>query len=188
MAWFDHAETDLEAVRAILASDGPPSVAALHVQQALEKALKGFLIARGWKLKKTHDLATLLTDALAFDPTLREFRELCDEATEFYFADRYPDAPPLGLESEEVSGYADRASEFVALLRSRTSGPPDAGEATAPPRSRGRRKLCTPACRRSLRPVAKCECSCRGRNHGVDRPTRAPQTIFSWFRDLLGGD
>lgn len=31
-------------------------IIALHVQQAIEKYLKAFLIRNGWALRKTHDL------------------------------------------------------------------------------------------------------------------------------------
>lgn len=38
-----------------------------HIQQAVEKYLKAFLIFKGWELKKIHDIELLLTEAMNFD-------------------------------------------------------------------------------------------------------------------------
>ena len=42
--WLDKALTDLQAARILLTWDGDPSTIAFHCQQAIEKALKGYLL------------------------------------------------------------------------------------------------------------------------------------------------
>lgn len=64
--------------------------AVFHLQQAIEKYLKGFLLARGWTLKKIHDLEALLDDAVQYDPALEQFRPLAQEVTGYYLIERYP--------------------------------------------------------------------------------------------------
>jgi len=50
-------------VRSLLdAGDG--ELAGFCLQQAVEKFLKAFLLSKGWKLRRVHDLNTLLDDAL----------------------------------------------------------------------------------------------------------------------------
>ncbi|MHB8587076.1 MAG: HEPN domain-containing protein [Thermoplasmatota archaeon] len=65
--WFSRAEGDLLSARILLAHDELMAPTGVHVEQAIEKALKGFLISRGWKLRKTHDCSVLLNEALVHD-------------------------------------------------------------------------------------------------------------------------
>ena len=88
--WFDHAEADLDAAEILFKHGRNPAVAAMHIQQAAEKALKGFLIARGWKLKRTHDLIQLLNQAVKYDSRFEKYRRFCEEATAYFFEARYP--------------------------------------------------------------------------------------------------
>lgn len=49
--WFTYAEEDLKAADVLLEADDVSAiVATAQLQQAIEKALKGFLLARGWTL------------------------------------------------------------------------------------------------------------------------------------------
>ncbi len=63
---------------AVLLEDGDPDGAAFFLQQSLEKYLKAFLLGKGWKLRKIHELDTLLDYAVEFGADLEEFRELCE--------------------------------------------------------------------------------------------------------------
>ena len=65
-----------------------PEDAAFHLQQTVEKYLKGYLLSRGWPLKRVHDLEYLLDEAIKFQPELEEFRSLCQELTGNYFIER----------------------------------------------------------------------------------------------------
>jgi HEPN domain-containing protein len=70
--------------------DGDAEGAAIFVQQSLEKYIKSFLLQNGWKLRKIHDLVSLLDSAVDFNPALDTFRELCERVTAYYFVERYP--------------------------------------------------------------------------------------------------
>lgn len=87
--WFAIATEDLRRVSRRL-EEGDVADAAFHLQQTLEKYLKGFLLARGWKLERTHDLRALLEEAARYEPTLRRFRRLCAEVTAYYIQGNYP--------------------------------------------------------------------------------------------------
>lgn len=87
--WFAKAALDLMRVEALLAINDDEG-AGFHLQQAAEKYLKGYLLGRGWRLKRTHDLDDLIDDALKFDAHLETFRNSCRFAGEFYVSERYP--------------------------------------------------------------------------------------------------
>jgi len=95
--WFEIATKDMRRA-ALLLADGDAGGAAFFVQQAAEKALKGFMLAHGWTLERAHDLEALLDDAVGFQPDLQRFRSFCEEASPFYMADRYPATIRLALE------------------------------------------------------------------------------------------
>ena len=59
--WFQIATDDFRRVPRRL-EEGDAGDAAFHLQQALEKYLNGFLLSRGWKLERIHELVKLLEE------------------------------------------------------------------------------------------------------------------------------
>ncbi|MFB0543252.1 MAG: HEPN domain-containing protein, partial [Candidatus Bathyarchaeia archaeon] len=57
--WFERGRKDLEVTK-ILVKEEYLDIALFHMHQAVEKYLKGFLISKGWKLKRVHDLEMLI--------------------------------------------------------------------------------------------------------------------------------
>ena len=57
--WLAKAESDLVTARLVLDSLGPYDTVCFHAQQAIEKALKGFLAFHGLPIPRTHDLEEL---------------------------------------------------------------------------------------------------------------------------------
>lgn len=112
--WFRKAQRDLERVPLRL-QESDCEDAAFHLQQALEKYLKGFLITRGWRLKRTHNLSLLLDEAGTFLPTLEQYRLLCQELSAFYVEERYPlsmEPPTCG----ELEPLLQQATQLARLL------------------------------------------------------------------------
>jgi HEPN domain-containing protein len=113
--WLNRACRDLIRVRVLLDVDDAEG-AGFHLQQALEKALKAFLLAQGILPRRTYDLVVLLDEAVSSIPGLEPFRELCEVATGFYIPQRYPFlfvAPP---DREELEGFLDQAKELVRVI------------------------------------------------------------------------
>jgi HEPN domain-containing protein len=93
-AWFEKAEHDLLAIRNNLAGTSVPwDVVAFHAQQAAEKYLKGFLVARLDEVPKIHDLVTLLARCITHDVTLADLNADCERLTRIGWLSRYPDTP-----------------------------------------------------------------------------------------------
>jgi len=105
--WYRIGARELDRARRLL-DDGDYPGAGFNLQQAAEKYLKGYLLARGWKLRRVHDLEVLLNDAVRFDASLEEFRDPCRKVTQYYLEDRYPYIVASELTEEEL-----RESLFV---------------------------------------------------------------------------
>lgn len=113
--WLLIAAKDLQRVAKRLAERDIDD-AAFRLQQAVEKFLKGYLLAQGWKLRRIHDIEALLTDATRYDPGLERYRTLCQQATGYYLIERYPtfeEGPSL----EEVRAAYAEARTLARYVR-----------------------------------------------------------------------
>ena len=87
--WLLKAASDISAARRVVDGDGPYDTACFHAQQAIEKALKGFLALQKQALPRTHDLDELQIACLALAP-LPGLAELdLTEATDYGVLVRY---------------------------------------------------------------------------------------------------
>jgi HEPN domain-containing protein len=55
----------------------------IHLQQAIEKWLKAFLLHHGWTLRRTHELEALLDEAIRYEQGWSVFGGLCQRARDF---------------------------------------------------------------------------------------------------------
>ncbi len=90
LEWYKKAGHDIEAVKILIEKGGPPDVVGVLLQQGVEKYLKGYLISKGWKLRKIHDLKVLLDEATKHDPLFSQYYDLLDILTQYYFEEKYP--------------------------------------------------------------------------------------------------
>jgi HEPN domain-containing protein len=112
--WIKKAKRDLERVKDRLEGSDIED-AAFHLQQALEKFLKAYLLLKGWKLKRIHDLEELLDEAIKHNPKFERFRKTCQKITGYYLIDRYPfitEAPSL-KEIQTALGEGEKISRFI---------------------------------------------------------------------------
>lgn len=113
--WFEKADIDLKRVPLRL-EEGDSEDAAFHLQQAIEKYLKAFLLGKGWQLRKVHDLEALLDDAIKYAPKLEIFRDLCAEVTGYYLVERYPSFVE-GPSSTEISAGLKKVEELARMIK-----------------------------------------------------------------------
>ncbi len=102
--WFAFAQERLHAADVLWNSDGLTFTGVECLQEAVERYLKGFLIARGWRLVKTRDLNLLVIEARGFDPAFGRFVEMAEKLTEQFFLQHYPglDTTNVGLDYEKL--------------------------------------------------------------------------------------
>ncbi|MBI2366836.1 MAG: HEPN domain-containing protein [Deltaproteobacteria bacterium] len=114
--WLALAEKDLLRVTRSL-RDKDPELAAFCLQQAVEKFLKAYLLSKGWKLRRIHDLEALLDDAIAYDSSLDQFRNACQKITNYYVVERYPLTVEAEFTADEVRTSLEAAGQLIEKLR-----------------------------------------------------------------------
>jgi HEPN domain-containing protein/predicted nucleotidyltransferase len=109
--WLQWARDDEERIRRALLFDDVYD-AAYHTQQAVEKALKAFLLAQGWQLERTHDLPYLLQLASQYLPDLSAYEALCQRANQFIGA-RYPGVVTPPSTREELDNWLKQVRNLM---------------------------------------------------------------------------
>jgi HEPN domain-containing protein len=113
--WFEKAARDMRRVEILFAADDVEG-AGFHLQQATEKYLKGYLLGKGWQLRRTHDLEILLNEAMVHDKQFEKYLDHCIMIREFYVQERYPfigsPPPPRG----ELESALEAIYEMLALI------------------------------------------------------------------------
>ena len=108
-AWIERARRDLGAGSHDLKARPPYTGDAMfHAQQAVEKALKGFLAWHDIPFRKTHDLRELFHTAATVDPSLEAVGARAEVLSPFAWVFRYPG------ETEEPSIQEARAALKLA--------------------------------------------------------------------------
>lgn len=116
--WVRIAEKDLVRVDRLL-GEHDPELAGFCLQQAVEKFFKAFLLSKGWRLRRIHNLDALLDDAITYDASLEKFRSVCQKISAFYFLERYPFLVETGITEEDIRASLDEAKELVENLRTK---------------------------------------------------------------------
>ncbi len=98
-AWLSQAGHDLEAAQAN-AADGRHALACFLCHQTAEKAVTGFLYARGAEQVWGHALADLCEDALAFDQSFDLVKSIAVLLDKHFLGARYPESLPGGVPAE----------------------------------------------------------------------------------------
>lgn len=118
--WFERAKRDFESAILILAYSNYYSEAIFLLHQAIEKYLKGYLIFRGWKLKKIHDIYLLLSEAIKYNKSFEDFLDFGKKLTFFYYEDRYPPGPIPEVSEEEAKEIVEKAKKIIELIKKDT--------------------------------------------------------------------
>ena len=116
--WLDKALCDLQCARLLLTYGGDHYNIAFHCQQAIEKALKGYLLYRTGKHFDGHNLTYLCRQAIHLDPDA--FTEYLDESAalnDLYIETRYPTDLPFEISETEVRRFLDMADRMFGAIR-----------------------------------------------------------------------
>jgi len=123
--WLEFATEDL-AVGDLALSQSILRQACFHAQQAVEKALKGLLVARSGTYPKSHSLEQLLLMPGVSEDERQRWQMACRRLDEYYLPARYADALPPGAMAEPTRDEAGRAlgdaKAIVEAVRERMGG------------------------------------------------------------------
>ena len=115
--WLSKAREDLLSARILLGHDPPVlSTACFHCQQAVEKALKAFLVSRGVAFERVHSLPYLLDlcDEAGLD--IAEQRDGVEALGPFAVGLRYP-GEPCDIDAKTAQSSLTTAEVVWSLLR-----------------------------------------------------------------------
>jgi len=112
---FEKAARDMRRVEILLAADDVEG-AGFHLQQATEKYLKGYLLGKGWELRRTHDLEIFLNEAMVHDSRFEKHLDYCIMIREFYVQERYPFIRSPPPPRSELESAVEAIREMVLLI------------------------------------------------------------------------
>jgi HEPN domain-containing protein len=118
--WFEKGSHDLITAKLAFGGGGPGDTIAVLLQQSSEKYLKGYLISKGWRLKKTHDLVELIKIAAEFNSAFQNYFELADRLTALYLQERYPIVPPAYYPPEEIASLIEQTEKLITIIKEET--------------------------------------------------------------------
>jgi HEPN domain-containing protein len=114
--WFERGCHDMETAQLLYEERGYTDAIAYHIQQAVEKYLKGYLVLHGKKPPRIHELDALLNRIGAFDDSFNDFLALCEKASRYYIEDRYPPGPLVEYEYNEIKADLDKAWDLIRKI------------------------------------------------------------------------
>ena len=117
LAWFEKAEHDLLSIPNNLTSDEVPwDKLTFDAQQAAEKYFRGFLVHKGQRPPKSHDLIELLGLCRKHGLDLSTLKPACQRLTQLGFASRYPDVRVQPTESDARAAVETAQRVRTAIL------------------------------------------------------------------------
>jgi HEPN domain-containing protein len=124
--WLERSANDLRAAELILAGSLPSyETVSFHAQQAVEKALKAFLIRHQVEFERTHNIAELLALAAPIDPELVRRAAEADDLTSYAVEARYPSGP--SADHDDARRHLRIARETCGAVRTSLTDYLDAG-------------------------------------------------------------
>jgi HEPN domain-containing protein len=115
--WFTYAARDLKAAK-LMAAQGPQlkRQTAFHVQQCIEKALKGFLVFHNQRPPHGHKLEVIGKLVFPFDPGLKPLLQGARRISRYTIDYRYPDGRKRQVPFRRVVADVKLAEEIFDRL------------------------------------------------------------------------
>jgi HEPN domain-containing protein len=111
--WHRFAGEDLSAARQLMVSGMFHHQACLLCQQSTEKYLKAYLLSKGWRLVKTHELSALVAVCCTHDNGFEDLYSSCELLNKYVVAGRYPGDLPF---ESTTSGDVKQAIDAAAII------------------------------------------------------------------------
>jgi len=113
--WLYLAKERLRAADVLFAAEAATLTGVELLHESLERFLKAYLISKGWRLRKVHDLSYLLAECIQHNQTFDRFEDLADSLTAQFWAQHYPGNDITGIGSNYEAMRADTGS-LVQLI------------------------------------------------------------------------
>ncbi|MHC1684550.1 MAG: HEPN domain-containing protein [Clostridiaceae bacterium] len=114
--WFDIAKKDLKGAEILYEHKADYGLVLFHLQQAVEKYLKGYLIYKTGVLQEGHSLIKLCKKATSYDTQFRKFIKDSAFLNGYYIETRYPAEDPLIADDEDVCDGLKFTYEIIEFI------------------------------------------------------------------------
>lgn len=114
--WIEIAKKDLKGAKILYEYDGDYGLVLFHLQQAVEKYLKGYLIYKTGLLQDGHSLIKLCKKASNYNNEFRKFIKDCAFLNGYYIETRYPAEDPLIADKEDVEEGLNFTEEIIQFI------------------------------------------------------------------------
>ncbi len=115
--WLDKALLDLQTARILITWNGDECNIAFHCQQAIEKALKGYLLFKTGRHFDGHNLTYLCRQAVACDEMFTEWLDESAALNNLYIETRYPTDLPIMIDERACRQYLSMAENMFSAIR-----------------------------------------------------------------------
>jgi HEPN domain-containing protein len=115
--WLRSARTRLHSADLLHPIEGANESVIELLQEASERFLKAYLLSRGWKLRKIHDLGALLAEAVNLDQRFSAFGDFADSLTDQFWAQHYPGGDLEGV-GQDYPALRQSLGHLVDLIES----------------------------------------------------------------------
>jgi len=100
--WIEKASRDIKSAEVLKENDCGNDMVAFHCQQAVEKLLKAYIIAKAGVIINSHSLIYLCKEAEKYSLEFKKHIKDCAFVNQFYIETRYPADEPLIVSDEEA--------------------------------------------------------------------------------------
>ena len=114
--WLYYAHIDLLAANELMEQPLCYNTVAFHCQQAIEKAIKGYLLYRRHRLYDGHNLPWLCKQAMQEDPHFGQWLDRASMLNRFYIEARYPADFLLRLDQETIMRVLTETPEMSRFI------------------------------------------------------------------------
>ena len=117
--WLNMGDKDFRGAEILYEHDGDLGLVLFHLQQGVEKYLKGYLIYRTGTLQEGHSLIKLCKKASLHEKKFRDYVRDCAFLNGYYIETRYPVEDPLIADQEDVQEgikFAKEIKKFIEEL------------------------------------------------------------------------
>ncbi|KMT22853.1 HEPN domain-containing protein [Clostridium cylindrosporum] len=100
--WIYLSKKHIDSAIILLDNGGDMGIICFHIQQAIEKNLKGYVLVETGELMDGHSLISLVNIAADRNPKFIKFKGDCPFLSSFYIEDKYPSEDPLWVKKSDV--------------------------------------------------------------------------------------
>lgn len=115
--WIEKAARDIKSAKVLKQNECGNDVVAFHCQQAIEKALKGFLLKQTGQIAEGHSLIYLCKEASGYNVEFKNYLKDCAFVNQYYIETRYPADIPLVVSDNEAEECIEIAEAVYKLVK-----------------------------------------------------------------------